>query len=301
MTTRLKGNRQLRWRLKHLYDYSEWPCVLVQDAIDHDRLVSQHYLLRSVFAGADFHAPVHAALKDTPDGLVVIDIGCGRGHWTMEMATAFPNSTFIGIDQHIVYPKDIKPRNCHFRQADIRQFPLPFPNDSVDYIFQRDMNMSLHQDDWSMLIAEYHRILKPGGWIELMEPDLETKSSLEKECVMNDHLLRALSARGQDPYVGRRLPILLANHGFRRVESHFQSLPLAWDHDDEYDHRQKRHGQAMASQYLFYLRSLGPWLRLVMGLSLAKYVEYVNQLPHEWQQAQTYVNWHCATSQKPLQ
>ncbi|ORX48578.1 S-adenosyl-L-methionine-dependent methyltransferase [Hesseltinella vesiculosa] len=284
-----------------MYNAKQWPCVLVQDPIEQDRLVSQHYLLRTAFQG-DFHAPVHAGLKakEGGDGFVALDIGCGRGHWTMEMATTYPQSTFIGLDHQSTFPKDIKPRNCHFFQVDVRLGPLPFPDESVDFIYQRDMTLSLHQDDWIPLILEYQRILKPGGWIELVEPDVETKSSMEKEYLLNDHLIRALTARGQDPYVARRLPILLANHGYRRVESHFQSLLLGWGQEDNKRDRHARRGQAMASQYMFYLRSLGPWLRLVMGMSLAKYVEYVNQLPDEWHQAQTYINWHCATAQKPL-
>lgn len=38
---------------------------------------------------------------------------------TMEMATAFPKATFIGIDKDDFFPQDIKPKNCHFRQYTI--------------------------------------------------------------------------------------------------------------------------------------------------------------------------------------
>ncbi|KAI9306996.1 S-adenosyl-L-methionine-dependent methyltransferase [Cunninghamella echinulata] len=320
---------------KKLFDIEKWPSILVQDMIEHDRLVAQHYILRQAF-GSDYHAPIHSLLNSTSDlqkknrssleslhqqqqqknnsiqeDVVVLDIGCGLGQWTMEMSTLYPNTTFIGIDILANFPKDIKPKNCHFRQMDIRQLPLPFPDNSVDFIYQRDLNWALSQHDWHPLMLEYMRILKPGGWIELVEQDLETKSSLEKECAMNDLILHGFTLRNQDPFAARQLPSILAIHGFRRVSSHFQSLPLGWRHqedeDEEEDHLNNGYtsnyvtlGQAVASQYIFFLRSIGPWLRLVMGLSPAKYIKYVEQLPLEWEVAKTYVNWHCATAQKPF-
>ncbi|CAO3592223.1 unnamed protein product [Absidia cylindrospora] len=354
------GNQRKKTSKKKVYDSVQWPCALLQDTIEQDRLVAQHYLLRTVFGG-DHHAPVQSLLSQqqqqhhhhsvfgsggeggtimsspttsassslcsnhdnnnsgsqSDSGPVVLDVGCGLGQWSMEMATAYPNSTFIGLDILPTFPKDIKPRNCYFLQVNVKRLPLPFADQSVDFIYQRDLNWGLGQDDWYPLIKEYLRILKPGGWIELVEADLETKSSLEKECAMNDKLLEGFSRRRQDPFVARRLPTMLAIHGFRRVESHFQSLPLGWKNNnptydaDNHQHvTSDSHGnndtpgrqvQAIASQYLFYLRSLDPWLRLVMGLSQSKYIDYVDQLPLEWEQAQTYVNWHCATAQKPYE
>jgi hypothetical protein len=181
---------------KMIYDSARWPCVLVQDYVEQDRLVAQHYLLRTAF-GNDFTAPIHSLLSlqgphhqqrqqyplDAPSsssscnddgdhhqgGPVVLDVGCGLGQWCMEMATTYPKSTFIGVDLLSTFPRDIKPRNCHFLQLDVRHIPLPFADQSVDYIYQRDLNWGLGQDDWHPLIMEYLRILKPGGWIELVE------------------------------------------------------------------------------------------------------------------------------------
>lgn len=148
---------------------TDWPYVLTQDNDEQDRMVAQHYLLRTAF-GSDFSSPIKPLLQK---GIVVLDVGCGPGTWTMEMSTAFPKSTFIGIDQSAFYPRDIKPRNCHFRSCGSlvqHQLPLPFPDNSIDYIYQRDMNWGLTGQTWQPLLQEYQRILKPGGWIEFVEP-----------------------------------------------------------------------------------------------------------------------------------
>ncbi|KAL9553966.1 hypothetical protein MBANPS3_003028 [Mucor bainieri] len=304
------------------------PYVLTLNNDEQDRMVAQHYLLRTAF-GSDFNAPLRSQLQK---GIVVLDVGCGPGTWTMEMSTAFPKSTFIGIDQNAFYPKDIKPRNCHFRTCGslvvthiAQAINLPFPDNSIDYIYQRDMNWAFTGQTWQPLLLEYQRILKPGGWIECVEPDLETQNSLEQECMMNDKLINGLSIRQQDPYAVHRLPTMLAINGFKRVEDCSQTFPLGWgsshsnnnsileeDEDEEaaaahdkplpkvpqQDHCSE-FARAMSSQYLFLLESLKPWLSQVMNLHYEKYDEYISGLPAEWKRAKTYINWHCIIAQKP--
>ncbi|KAG2204388.1 hypothetical protein INT46_006940 [Mucor plumbeus] len=306
------------------------PYVLTLNNDEQDRMVAQHYLLRTAF-GSDFNSPIKSQLQK---GIIVLDVGCGPGTWTMEMSTAFPKSTFIGIDQNAFYPKDIKPRNCHFRTCGSlvvthysQTITLPFPDNSIDYIYQRDMNWALTGQTWQPLLLEYQRILKPGGWIECVEPDLETQNSLEQECIMNDKLINGLSIRQQDPYAVHRLPTMLAINGFKRVENCSQTFPLGWGlshsnnnsilEEDEYEEEgeeeeeEKENEQqqqqndcsefarAMSSQYLFLLKSLQPWLSNVMNLNNEKYDEYISGLPAEWKRAKTYINWHCIIAQKP--
>jgi hypothetical protein len=172
-TKKLKTSKSVLNKLNHYANahqlITEWPYVLTQDNDEQDRMVAQHYLLRTAF-GSDFTSPIKSALQR---GIVVLDVGCGAGVWTMEMSTAFPKSTFIGIDQGAFYPRDIKPRNCHFRTCGSlvqHQLPLPFPDNSIDYIYQRDINWGLTGQTWQPLLQEYQRILKPGGWIEFVEP-----------------------------------------------------------------------------------------------------------------------------------
>lgn len=126
-------------------------------------------------------------------------------------------------------------------------------------------------------------------------------------------VLQGMLLRNQDPHMARHLSILLAANGFRRVESKFQSLPLGWDVPQARNSsstsstvsgtsrlaERMQFARATESQYLFLLQSLRPWLSLVMNVSTEKYNSYVTTLPESWRSGQTYVNWHCATAQKP--
>ncbi|KAI8881057.1 S-adenosyl-L-methionine-dependent methyltransferase [Backusella circina FSU 941] len=255
-----------------------------------DRLVSQHYILRTAF-DSDYSVP--SSLFQKKKNTVVLDIGCGPGTWTMEMASQFPKVTFIGVDFRDMSPHDIKPKNCHFQQhLDIVK--LPFGDNSVDYIFQRDMNWFLNAENWIPLIKEYFRILKPGGWIELVEPDLESQSSLENESYLNNKLLNLITHRGKDAFVARKLSSIMAASGFRRIESRFQSIPLGWGKGKD------AFSKACASQQLWLLKSLQPSLSQMTSIAPDKYNQYLDDLAIEWCEARTYINWHRSIAQKPF-
>ncbi|KAI8068290.1 S-adenosyl-L-methionine-dependent methyltransferase [Gongronella butleri] len=310
--------------------YSPLPA---RDAFEQDRLVTQHYVLRTAFDDQDYQAPMQPMLDQ---GCVALEIGCGPGTWSMEMSTAFPESTFIGLDLDTCFPNFIKPKNCHFRKCDITQLPLPLPDNSVDYIFHRDMNWALLAIQWPLLVKEYLRILRPGGWIECMEMDVETQSSRRLEQYINDHLMHSLRQRGQDPSIAKRLPSLLAIQGFRRVSSQFQSLPLGWGKAHQGKSQKRAHAntsshptphnssnssnssnsansaaattlptcsefaRAAGSLHTYTLQSLRPWLASNMACSLEKYDAWLERVPAEWADAHTYVNWHAVVAQKPF-
>jgi predicted SAM-dependent methyltransferase len=63
----------------------------------------------------------------------------------------------------------------HVKNVRIRNLrkELPFPNESVDYIFSSHMLEHLYKDDAARLLAECYRVLKKGGLICIVVPDLQ--------------------------------------------------------------------------------------------------------------------------------
>ncbi|ORX59007.1 S-adenosyl-L-methionine-dependent methyltransferase [Hesseltinella vesiculosa] len=292
---------------------------LSRGSSEQDRLVTQNYVLRTAFDDHDFQATSMQGPLD--QGCVAIEIGCGPGTWSMEMSTAFPNSIFIGLDLDTSFPKFIKPQNCYFRACDITQWPLPLPDNSVDFIFHRDMNWTLLSMQWPHLVKEYLRILRPGGWVECMEMEIESKSTRQHEQHLNDHVMHGLSLQGQDPAIARKLPSMLALQGFRRVSSQFQSLPLGWGwahHGRSSRHPSRRgkptppptsplktdgcseYARAAAGQYRCLLESLRPWLANALSCTPEKYDMLLDRVQTEWVDAHSYINWHAVIAQKPL-
>ncbi|KAI8145762.1 S-adenosyl-L-methionine-dependent methyltransferase [Fennellomyces sp. T-0311] len=121
--------------------------------------------MKIIFEGY-FGAPVHNQLEK---GISVLDSGCGSGSWAISMGNEYPRSKFTGIDILPLYANQEKPSNCEFVNHNIL-YPLSFSDDHFDYVYQRFLGLGVKEHDWSPVIKNLVQVLKPGGWIEMIEP-----------------------------------------------------------------------------------------------------------------------------------
>jgi len=140
--------------------------ILPNDKQEVLRLNQLHFVMQRIFQ-SDYQAPVTESLKS---GIKVIDVGCGTGVWSFELATKFPNSTFMGTDITNVFVSlaDKSPPNLTFLEADTR-LGLPFDDNTFDYVFQRFQSACFSVKEWPGVLRELLRVAKPGGYIELLE------------------------------------------------------------------------------------------------------------------------------------
>ncbi|KAJ4302055.1 hypothetical protein N0V88_002191 [Collariella sp. IMI 366227] len=127
----------------------------------------------------------------------ILDIGCGTGFWSMmchryyEARGTHHGMQFTGIDIVPLPPSangitalpppssgdlstDTRPEknmNWRFVQHDLRKMPLPFPDESFDFVMVKDMGLAISMAMQQGLIEEYIRILTPGGTVEIWETD----------------------------------------------------------------------------------------------------------------------------------
>lgn len=50
--------------------------------------------------------------------------------------------------------------------------PIPFPDDTFDYVQQTLTTLAYKEKDWKYVLQELKRVTKPGGYIQLLEVDL---------------------------------------------------------------------------------------------------------------------------------
>ncbi len=62
-------------------------------------------------------------------------------------------------------------RTHRYIHHDVR-YPLPFDDNSVDYVYSSHLLEHLFHKDALRLLNEIHRVLKPGGWARICVPDL---------------------------------------------------------------------------------------------------------------------------------
>ncbi|GBB92054.1 hypothetical protein RclHR1_01960004 [Rhizophagus clarus] len=154
----------------HNVDNALYP--LPNDDEECDRLHMQHFIMKNGWQ-SNFNSPVKHFL--THNDSEVLDAGCGAGSWAFDIASSFPRSKVTGIDISPIQPSGIKPKNFTFIQANLLD-GLPFKDNTFDFIFQRFLIASIAVDQWPTVMNELIRILKPGGYLELMEFDLRPEN-----------------------------------------------------------------------------------------------------------------------------
>jgi SAM-dependent methyltransferase len=117
--------------------------------------------------------PLVPGLGDTlRAGARVADIGCGTGHSTVVLATAFPASTFLGIDvsEEAIERANAEAgalgvTNARFEVADAARFQ---PSAAFDAVFSFD---EIHdQVDPRAAVERIFEALRPGGVYVMVEP-----------------------------------------------------------------------------------------------------------------------------------
>ncbi|KAI8812733.1 S-adenosyl-L-methionine-dependent methyltransferase [Cladochytrium replicatum] len=146
------------------------PYVFPDDVKEGMRLNKEHQLIRQAFNGFNFWS-IPRTLLDS--GVNVLDVGCGTGIWLSEIYQDFPRCQFYGVDITTSSWADVFRRlgaNIRFTQGNVL-VGLPFESNTFDYVHQQGLISGIPESKWPVVIAELTRVLKPGGYLDLVEMD----------------------------------------------------------------------------------------------------------------------------------
>ena len=199
-----------------------------------------------------------------------LDLCCGPGGWLLDMAYAFPKVRFVGVDisRTMIDYAHAEARvqwldNADFGVMDIMK-PLDFPDNSFDLVNARFLFGVLPKAQWPSFLKECLRVVRPGGIIQLTEPEWTVSNSLAFE-QMSAMFTQALKAVGHSFSVdGRHVGLtvmmarLLRDAGCVRV----QKKP----YQGELSHVEEEYFEANYQNYLIAFQLLKPFI-LQMGLT----------------------------------
>lgn len=193
----------------------------------------KHYALRGGVEGHErlkvlsrvMHASTCAVLDQIgiSEGMVCLDIGCGSGDVTFELARRVgANGKAVGADiDHTkldlarAEASQLDLSNIEFRIMDIRDQP-----EANEFDFVHARFLLTHLSDPIDAVEAFHQQLKPGGWCLLQDIDFTglfvypESFSFRRYHELYCHVVRK---RGGDPDIGPRLPLLLKGRGFTHV------------------------------------------------------------------------------------
>jgi len=138
-------------------------------------LVQQGHPLRGNWAQGHFH-------NSHP---IVLELGCGKGEYTIDLAEKYPEKNFIGVDRKAAriwtgskYALENELANVAFLRMDIRAIQQLFDKDEVDEIWitfpdpQPKAPHAKRRLTHPRLLDQYRKLLKRGGVVHLKTDNL---------------------------------------------------------------------------------------------------------------------------------
>ena len=119
--------------------------------------------------------PEHIAVNTMESAL---DLGCGTGEWIFDLARRYPKLRIYGIDSNekALHQAKVRRNTSSLRQVELRHMDLlqelPIPNASVDFVHMRHFARYIKPQSWPYMIRECVRVLRPQGWLNIVELEL---------------------------------------------------------------------------------------------------------------------------------
>jgi ubiquinone/menaquinone biosynthesis C-methylase UbiE len=164
-----QGQPTPRWRWFGGRRMLNVPYVMPKDEREEGRLDLQHHLLK-VAAQGNYRAPVRELHA-------ILDVACGTGIWSREMALQYPTARVVGFDydrapleraQEILGPRGQFPANFRFVEANMFE-RFPFEEGEFDYTFSRFLVVATPTDKWAHIVGEMVRVTRRGGYVEMVD------------------------------------------------------------------------------------------------------------------------------------
>lgn len=173
--------------------------------------------------------PSTAALLDRlvlPAGATCLDAGCGGGDVTLELARRVgPAGSVLGVDIDPTVlrlaTREAREKgldNVAFRVLDVRSQHV---GTSFDLVYARFLLSHLAHADAAVSALLGH--VRPGGLLVVEDIDFSGSFTWPESDAFHRYAElygRVVRGRGGDPDLGRRLPLLVADHGLEDVVVH---------------------------------------------------------------------------------
>lgn len=184
--------------------------------------------------GSIFHAPVKDPRK-------IVDIGCGPGNASRELASKFPAAQVWGIDLSVMPEHNERPANLEYVQGDVMNLMAKggdprFAPGTLDYVFQRLLVCGMKSADWPNYVKTAVGSARSGGWVEIHEWNFqvwENGKNVSDEWPWQQEMIRnGQEKNGLDLRCGEKVAGWMRDAGLVDVQTVSYKAPLGlWDVD----------------------------------------------------------------------
>jgi len=147
-------------------------------------------------------------------GCSLLELGCGTGYFTKEIAVTKANIVAIDISPELlaIAQTDVTAENVTFRAENA--YDMSFEDNRFDYVTGSSV---LHHLDIKKALSEIYRVLKKDGVIAFTEPNM-----MNPQIALQKNIPRLKRKSGDSPdetaFFRWRLSKLLKQQGFSKIE-----------------------------------------------------------------------------------
>lgn len=227
----------------------------------------------------------------------ILDVGCGTGEITRRLAERYPQASIEGMDileSNLVFARRDNSEfsdRVSYEQGDA--FALKNGDASFDLLVCRHMSQSV--PDFNLVLAEFTRVLKPGGVLHLLSEDYGMLhfpvTKLDPDQFWNEHAVKFLHSTKCDGRIGRHSPSLLQQAGYHNIAMDYITVDTL---------------RVPRATFAGIIRSWRDGYATVLAQASARKVNEViadmNTLIHAIETPPNYVVWHVPviSGRKPL-
>jgi ubiquinone/menaquinone biosynthesis C-methylase UbiE len=253
----------------------------------------------------DLICPLVAALL--PEGAdlsglhQVLEVACGQGLFVLDLAYAHPELEVAGIESAASLIADANAQACDQQLpnaslgvVDLTCPPFDFSDASFDLVTASFLCSRLEEAEFPPLLSESHRLLRPGGWLRLVECEAGWSSSAAIE-TLSGYYAQAIARAGLRPIPANRMHDLdgkgalrqmLKAAGFQVRAAHRHRLSFSAD-EEAY--------AAMRQVISVFLDLIQPFVLRMGVVSEEAYRELVRQAGCEMRLPFFEGHWHLLT------
>ncbi|KAJ3748913.1 hypothetical protein DFH05DRAFT_1520521 [Lentinula detonsa] len=213
--------------------YASKQYLLPADNAETKRLEVQHNMITGVLGGRLSVAPTNLNTGDR-----ILESAAGSGIWALEF---FEKNCADGILLNIecidISPAQFPtshPPEIHFSVKSVVDLPDPEWSDTFTYAHQRLLITAMNDSLWRLAVSELFRVVRPGGWVELVELEAQDFNSWS----VGPHSTRLASlintmyrAKGVIGDLSVYLPAILKEAGFMDIKCHKMRASIGGDAD----------------------------------------------------------------------
>ncbi|KAJ1535677.1 hypothetical protein HK096_002101 [Nowakowskiella sp. JEL0078] len=220
---------------------------------------------------------------------VVLDVGCGPGSWSRDVAMKYPKTTVHAVDlSNTVSTKVEKLTNVIFTSANVLK-RLPYPDNYFDAVYQRFLISGIPGDRWDDVILELQRVTKPGGFIELVEFD-EAQQLGPIGKILIGETFQAHRLRGIDMEFASKMKNRMESLGLEIQSEIIRSLPIGW---------KGKIGEINARNFAMLMVSCKPMMMKSLEVKSETYDKMVEDMLLEFPKYQAFTNIYAVVAKKP--